>query len=234
MKYNTLKKTVFEINMGLNEAGLVTLTWGNASGVDRALGVMGIKPSGVSYETLQPSDIVIQSIETGEVIEGDLRPSSDSPTHLVLYRAFPAIGGVVHTHSSYATSWAQACREIPPFGTTHADHFNRPVPLTRDLTEQEIETAYEENTGRIIVERFTGPEQIDPLHVPGVLVPFHGPFTWGNSPENALQNAVALETIAMMAITTLTVNPDGNQIPQPLLNKHFQRKHGKNAYYGQK
>ena len=234
MNYETLKETVYQANMGLNEAGLVTLTWGNASGVNRELGVMAIKPSGVSYDVLKPSDIVIQSIETGEVVEGSLRPSSDAPTHLVLYRAFSEIGGVVHTHSSYATSWAQACLEIPPFGTTHADHFSGPVPLTRQLTEQEIQEAYEENTGRIIIERFQTPEQISPLHFPGVLVPFHGPFTWGESPEKALQNAVALETIALMAVTTLAVNPKGSHIPDSLLNKHFQRKHGKNAYYGQK
>ena len=234
MKYDSLKELVYQANMGLDQAGLVTLTWGNASGVDRDLGVMGIKPSGVSYDVLKPSDIVIQSIESGKLVEGELNPSSDAPTHLELYRAFSEIGGVVHTHSSYATSWAQACREIPPFGTTHADHFSGPVPLTRELTKQEIETAYEENTGHIIVERFRNPEQINPLHFPGVLVPYHGPFTWGDTPAKALQNAVALETIAFMAITTLAVNPKGNQIPEQLLNKHFQRKHGKNAYYGQK
>ncbi len=180
MKFKDLKEKVYELNMELTKAGLVTLTWGNASAADRDRDVMAIKPSGVAYDQLKPDDIVIQSLEDGAVVEGSLRPSSDAPTHRVLYLDFSGIGGVVHTHSTYATSWAQACRTIPCFGTTHADIFHGPVPMTRQLSDKEIEEAYEEHTGHVIIERFHQ-AGIDPLHFPGVLVPHHGPFTWGKT-----------------------------------------------------
>lgn len=233
MSFTALKEEVFEANIRLVKAGLVTLTFGNASGVDRKAGIMVIKPSGVKYEELNPRDMVVVSIEDGKTVEGALRPSSDSPTHCVLYRAFPAIGGIVHTHSTYATAWAQGCAEIPAYGTTHADHFYGPVPLTRQLTTDEIESAYEDNTGRVIAERFIN-FALNPLEVPAVLVAHHGPFTWGRSAEEAYVNAVALEAVAQSALLTQMVNPLAMEASPAQLNKHFTRKHGPNAYYGQK
>jgi L-ribulose-5-phosphate 4-epimerase len=193
---------------------------------------MAIKPSGVEYEELKPEDIVVLSIDKGEVLEGSLRPSSDTPSHLLLYQEFKSIGGVVHTHSAYATSWAQAGREIPCFGTTHADYFYGSVPLTRQLTQEEIEEAYERNTGKIIVERFTVSE-LSPEEVPGVLVMGHGVFTWGGSPAAALESSIVLEEVAKMATYTALLYPQIGSIPQALLDKHYLRKHGPGAYYGQ-
>lgn len=232
MSLDTLREHVCQANMDLVAAGLVTLTWGNASGVDREAGVMVIKPSGVDYNRLRPDDLVVVALDTGEVVEGELRPSSDAPTHLVLYREFQSVGGIVHTHSSYATGWAQAGREIPCQGTTHADHFFGPVPLTRELTPLEIERDYEANTGRAIVERFAQ-GRLDPRQVPGVLVPCHGPFAWGTGPADAVENAIILEQVARMALYTAMLNPGRGEIPEALLNKHFLRKHGPGAYYGQ-
>jgi len=230
--YNEIRENVLKANLALVDAGLVILTWGNASAADREKGIMAIKPSGVSYSTLKSEDIVIQSIETGEVLSGSLRPSSDSPTHLELYRAFPEVGGIVHTHSSFAVSWAQAEMEIPCYGTTHADHFYGSVPLTRQLTAEEIEEAYEANTGKVIAERFRR-EKLNPLHFPGVLLPHHGPFTWGTDCYGAVKNAIALEEIAKMAFYTETLNPSARETSPSQLNKHFSRKHGPKAYYGQ-
>jgi L-ribulose-5-phosphate 4-epimerase len=233
MPHDDLKQHVWEINLGIVEAGLVLLTWGNASGVDRAAGVVAIKPSGVDYEKLHADDMVILSLKSGEQVEGELKPSSDTATHLELYRAFDGIGAIVHTHSTFATSWAQAGREIPCMGTTHADHFYGPVPIARALSADEIANDYESNTGRAIVERFvTG--GIDPLQVPGVLLPGHGPFAWGATPAKAMENAIVLEEVAKLNTYALMANPEAAPIPQPLLDKHFLRKHGKNAYYGQK
>ncbi|MCL5269101.1 MAG: L-ribulose-5-phosphate 4-epimerase [bacterium] len=232
MAYEQLKEDVWRANMGLVEAGLVVLTWGNASGVDRKAGVMAIKPSGVDYEDMHPEDMVVLSLATGELLEGDLRPSSDTPTHLVLYREFPVIGGVTHTHSNYATSFAQAGLEIPCLGTTHADHFYGAVPLTRQLTREEIQKDYELNTGRLIVEYYQQ-KGLDIMDKPGVLVPYHGPFTWGADPEAALHNAIVLEEVARMVFQTRLINPQVKEIPRVLLDKHFKRKHGPGAYYGQ-
>jgi L-ribulose-5-phosphate 4-epimerase len=232
MGYEALKEAVWRANLDLVEAGLVVLTWGNASGADRDAGVMAIKPSGVAYAEMRPEDMVVLSLETGEVVEGRLKPSSDTPTHLRLYREFEGIGGVVHTHSSYAVSWAQAERDLPCFGTTHADHFYGPVPVTRRMREEEIREAYEHNTGVVIVECFRQ-RGIDPLDVPGVLVAGHGPFTWGATPRKAVENAIALEATARMAVYTRLINPDARPIDPVLLDKHFLRKHGAAAYYGQ-
>ncbi|HEY8483663.1 MAG TPA: L-ribulose-5-phosphate 4-epimerase [Longimicrobiales bacterium] len=232
MGYDALKEAVWRANLDLVEAGLVVLTWGNASGADRDAGVMAIKPSGVAYAEMRPEDMVVLSLETGEVVEGRLKPSSDTPTHLHLYREFEGIGGVVHTHSSYAVSWAQAERDLPCFGTTHADHFYGPVPVTRRMREEEIREAYEHNTGVVIVECFRQ-RGIDPLDVPGVLVAGHGPFTWGATPRKAVENAIALEATARMAVYTRLINPDARPIDPVLLDKHFLRKHGAAAYYGQ-
>ena len=226
-----LKELVCQANLKLVSEGLVIQTFGNVSGVDRASGNLVIKPSGVSYDGMQARHMVVVSITTGKVVEGELRPSSDTPTHAALYRAFPSIGGVVHTHSTVATAWAQACREIPCFGTTHADYFYGPVPLTRMLRADEIQGEYEANTGVVIVERFAG---LDPSHVPAVLAAGHGPFTWGASPDDAVHNAVILEHLAKLAAQTVQINPQAKPIPQELLNKHFLRKHGPGAYYGQK
>jgi L-ribulose-5-phosphate 4-epimerase len=231
MNADRLKQDVWQANVALEKAGLVVLTWGNASGVDRENGVLGIKPSGIAYHALRPGDIVLVSLDTGEPIEAGLRPSSDAATHLTLYRAFPAIGGIVHTHSVYATSWAQSAMAIPCLGTTHADQFYGPVPLTRPLTDGEIEEDYEIHTGNVIVEHMKESET-DIHHVPGALVPHHGPFVWGPDPMSALENAVALEEIAKMAIHTLVLNPKA-EMPRKLLDKHFLRKHGPAAYYGQ-
>jgi L-ribulose-5-phosphate 4-epimerase len=225
--------------MALQKSGLVVLTWGNASGVDRSAdtiggkGVMAIKPSGVAYDKLKPYDIVILAIATGEVLEGKCRPSSDTPTHLYLYQHFPNIGGVVHTHSHHATVFAQAQREIPCLGTTHADHFYGTVPCTRPLTAAEINTEYELNTGKVIVEKFRE-GKIDPDAVPGVLVASHAPFVWGATAQKALENAIALESIALMQLGVYQLNSQIESVPQVLLDKHFKRKHGPGAYYGQK
>jgi L-ribulose-5-phosphate 4-epimerase len=229
MNWGALRAEVFEANLELVRQGLVLYTFGNASGIDRAQGVVAIKPSGVPYESMTPSDIVVLDLR-GETIAGALRPSSDLATHLILYRAFPEIGGVVHTHSRNATVWAQAGREIPCFGTTHADYFYGPIPVTGQLQTPEIEDAYEANTGEAIVRRFQG---IDPLSMPAVLVAGHAPFTWGASVAEAAHNAVILEEVAQTALHTLAVNPNAAPISQALLDKHFFRKHGKSAYYGQ-
>jgi len=225
-----LKERVCAANLHLVREGLVILTWGNASGISRRDGLVVIKPSGVPYEQMRPEHMVVVSVETGEVVEGTLRPSSDTPTHLELYRAFPEIGGIVHTHSLYATIWAQARREIPPLGTTHADYFHGPIPCTRPLTSEEIATDYEAHTGRVIVERFA---DLDPRHMPAVLVAGHGPFVWGETVEVAVETAVVLEYVARMALETLRLNASAEPIPDTLLNKHFFRKHGPGAYYGQ-
>lgn len=231
-RYERLREEVWQANKEIVRAGLVVLTWGNVSGADRKTGVFAIKPSGVGYDDMRPEDMVIVSIETGEVVEGKLKPSSDTPTHLVLYRSFSNIGGIVHTHSANAAAWAQACREIPCYGTTHADHFFGPVPLTRQLTTDEIENAYEEHSGMVIVRRFQR-DGLDPAHVPGVLLPHHGPFTWGKDPAEAVKNAVALEAVAEMALKTEEVRPDAEFTSKAQLTKHFLRKHGPGAYYGQ-
>lgn len=225
-----LKKEVFQANLDLVKQGLVIFTWGNVSGVDREKGLVVIKPSGVSYETMKPEDMVVVSLETGKVVEGDLNPSSDTPTHLVLYRAFQNIQGVVHTHSTYATAWAQAGKDIPNIGTTHADYFYKAVPCTADMTKEEVEGKYELETGNVIVKRF---ERINPDHTPGVLVKNHGPFTWGTSPANAVYNAKVLEQCAKMAFISFAINPETTMNPL-LIEKHYSRKHGPNAYYGQK
>jgi len=227
-----LKKAVCEANLKLVDEGLVVQTFGNVSGVDRDEGVVVIKPSGVSYDGMVPAQMVAVSLQTGEVVAGDLRPSSDTPTHLELYRAFEGIGGVVHTHSAFASAWAQSRKEIPPMGTTHADYFHGPVPCTRPMTAEEIAGAYEADTGRVIVERFTE-GGLDPLGFPGVLVANHGPFSWGPDPSGAVDNAVALEYIARLAAETVAIEPYPRAISRELLDKHFLRKHGANRYYGQ-
>lgn len=224
-----LKEDVYRANMRLVESGLVVLTWGNASGFDPETGLVVIKPSGVGYDVMKPSDMVVLDL-SGKVVEGDLNPSSDTPTHLEFYRNFKGVKGAVHTHSTEATAWAQACREIPCYGTTHADQFHGSVPLTRFLTREEVEAAYELNTGKVIVELF---KDKDPLAQPGVLVAGHAPFTWGPNPQKAVDNAVALEAMAKMARLTEQL---GNKTPLPAYvgEKHYLRKHGPNAYYGQK
>ena len=229
---DALKRSVYEANLAIVNAGLVILTWGNASGIDREAGVMVIKPSGVAYDDLRADDMVLVSLETGLPIESSSRPSSDTPTHLHLYRAFSSIGGIVHTHSRHAVAWAQAEREIPCLGTTHADHFYGGVPVTRRLRREEIEGAYEHNTGIVIVERFRE-GSVDPAEIPGVLVAGHGPFAWGPTPSKAVENAVVLESVAEMALNTYRLNPDAQPIEQALLDRHFLRKHGPGAYYGQ-
>jgi L-ribulose-5-phosphate 4-epimerase len=228
--YKLLKSEVFEANIALARYGLVTLTWGNVSGVDRRQQCIAIKPSGVDYESMTPKDIVVVDME-GHVVEGHLRPSSDTPAHLELYKAFPAIGGIVHTHSMYATMFAQACREIPCFGTTHADHFFGSVPVTRFLTEIEVREEYERATGKLIVERFAG---LDPVQTPGVLVAGHAPFAWGSNAASAVRNSLILERIAEMAFGSLQLNPELSAIPLFIQEKHYSRKHGPKAYYGQK
>jgi L-ribulose-5-phosphate 4-epimerase len=226
-----LKQKVCDANLQLVAEGLVIQTWGNVSGVDRESGHLVIKPSGVPYAEMKPKHMVVVSLESGEVVEGDLRPSSDTPTHFALYRAFPGIGGVVHTHSMYGTAWAQAQRDIPALGTTHADYFYGSIPCTRTMTPAEIKDEYELNTGHVIVERFA---DLDALQYPGVLVASHAPFAWGESAAKAVENAVVLENIARLASETLRINPDLGAMQQELLDKHFLRKHGANAYYGQK
>ncbi|CAG7619030.1 L-ribulose-5-phosphate 4-epimerase AraD [Paenibacillus solanacearum] len=225
----TLKKEVWEANMALPRHGLVTFTWGNASGVDRASGLVVIKPSGVPYDELRPDDMVVVDLY-GNVVEGRLKPSSDTPTHVVLYKAFPSIGGVVHTHSPWATSWAQAGLPIPALGTTHADYFHGEIPCTRAMTGAEIQGAYESETGRVIVETFAG---LDPMEVPGVLVHSHAPFNWGTDAHNAVHNAVVLEEVAKMALHTFALRPGVPVMDRMLLDRHFLRKHGAKAYYGQ-
>lgn len=225
-----LKAEVLKANLDLVRAGLVTLTWGNASGMDRARGLVVIKPSGVAYEALRAEHLVVVGLD-GRVAEGALKPSSDLKTHLALYRAFADIGGVTHTHSPHATVFAQACREIPALGTTHADHFYGPVPLARALTKEEVQQDYEGNTGAAIVERFRG---LKPLEMPAVLCAHHGPFTWGKSAADAVTNAIALESVAAMALGTLQLAPGIGAMPQHILDKHYTRKHGPNAYYGQR
>jgi len=225
-----LKDQVCKANIELNESGLVTLTFGNTSGIDRKSGLVAIKPSGVSYGELTPDKIVVLDLD-GRVVEGSLNPSSDTATHLMLYRNFTDIGGISHTHSVYATMFAQAGRPIPCFGTTHADHFFGAVPLTRMLTEQEVVKDYVLNTGKVIVECFKG---IKPMAMPAVLAMGHGPFTWGKDAQDSVTNSIALETVAKMAFGTLLLNPGAPEIPQYLLDKHYYRKHGPNAYYGQK
>lgn len=224
-----LKEQVLEANLELPKHGLVTFTWGNVSGIDREKGLFVIKPSGVPYEQMKASDMVVVDLE-GSVVEGDLRPSSDTPTHMVLYRSFPDIGGVVHTHSPWGTSWAQAGRPLPAYGTTHADYFYGEIPVTRPMTKKEIDGAYELETGNVIVERF---ESINPNQVPGVLVHAHAPFVWGKDAHNAVHNAVVLEECAKIGARMLQLNPNVEPMDQNLLDRHFLRKHGANAYYGQ-
>lgn len=226
-----LKEQVCQANLELPKHGLVTFTWGNVSGVDRERGVMVIKPSGVEYDRMMPEDMVVVSLETGETVEGKWKPSSDTATHRVLYNAFSDLGGVVHTHSRWATSFAQAGRGIPAYGTTHGDYFYGKIPCTRRMTPAEIAGSYELETGNVIVETFLNQ---DPSQIPAVLVHSHGPFAWGKDPYDAVHNAVVLEELAFMAFHTEALNPDAVPMQQELLDKHYLRKHGKNAYYGQK
>ena len=225
-----LRTEVCQANLDLVAGGLVIQTFGNVSGIDRRRGLVVIKPSGVPYDGMKPAHMVVVSLETGKVVEGKLKPSSDTPTHLVLYRAFPEIGGVVHTHSLYATAWAQARRGIPSFGTTQADYWYGEVPCTRPLTTKEIKADYEANTGQVIVEAF---RKLDPMQHPAVLVASHGPFTWGEEAHDAVHHAGVLEFIARLASETLRLNPETKPMPPALLDKHFLRKHGAGAYYGQ-
>ena len=224
-----LKEKVWRANLDLPKYGLVTFTWGNASEIDRASGMVVIKPSGVDYDTMTADDMVVVDLE-GNLVEGRWKPSSDTPTHLVLYRAFPEIGGIVHTHSRHATSWAQAGRDIPAYGTTHGDYFYGAVPCTRKMTPAEIAGEYERQTGNVIVETFDSRNAAD---IPAVLVNSHGPFTWGKDAANAVHNAVVLEELALMAMQTEALNPEIKPMQQELLDRHYLRKHGKNAYYGQ-
>ena len=226
-----LKEAVYEANMQLPKHGLVVFTWGNVSGVDREKGLMVIKPSGVDYETMKPEDMVVMDLN-GNRVEGKLRPSSDTPTHLELYKAFPEIGGIVHTHSAYATSWAQAGRSIPCYGTTHADYIYGEVPCVRCLTKEEIDEAYETNTGKLIVSEFKRSKK-EIMAVPAVLCKNHGPFTWGKDAKDAVHNAVVLEEVAKMAYRTESINSKVEPAPQELQDKHYYRKHGAGAYYGQ-
>ncbi|MEI6809189.1 MAG: L-ribulose-5-phosphate 4-epimerase AraD [bacterium] len=225
-----LKSSVFQANLELHKQGLIVLTFGNVSGIDRDKGIFVIKPSGVPYSSLKPADMVAVDLD-GKVIDKRLTPSSDMPTHLELYRSFNKIGGVAHTHSTYATAFAQAHKSIPCFGTTHADLFHGPIPLTRMMSTAEIRNSYEINTGKVITRRFSN---LDPLEFPGVLVASHGPFTWGRSAAEAVTNSVALEHTARIALMTRLLNPEASPIPKVLLDKHFFRKHGSGAYYGQK
>ncbi len=223
-----LKEEVFKANLNLVKYGLVIFTWGNVSGIDRKSGFVVIKPSGVEYDVMTASDMVVVDLD-GNVVEGNLRPSSDTPTHIVLYKAFPEIGGIVHTHSTYATAWAQAGIDLPNIGTTHADYFHNAIPCTADMTAAEVNGDYETETGNVIVKRFTG---INPVHTPGVLVKNHGPFAWGKNPHEAVHNAVVMEQVAKMASISYSINPSLT-MNKYLVEKHFNRKHGPNAYYGQ-
>ena len=226
-----LKERVYEANMELYRRNLVIYTWCNVSEIDREKGIVAIRPSGVPYEKLTPDMIVLMDLETGKVVDSTLNPSSDAPTHLALYRAFGDIGGVTHTHSPYAVAWAQAGRSIPCFGTTHADYFHGNIPLTRFLTPEETEEAYEANTGKVIIEAFEG---INPVHTPAVLTRGHGPFTWGKDGAQSVYHAVVLEEVAKMGLWSLQLNPGLTALPSHISDKHFLRKHGPNAYYGQK
>ncbi len=227
-----LKQLVCRANLELPRYGLVTFTWGNVSGIDREKGLVVIKPSGVEYDEMKPEHMVVVDL-SGKVVEGNLRPSSDTDTHVVLYRAFPALGGIVHTHSRWAVSFAQAGRDIPAMGTTQGDYFYGDIPCTRRMTPEEIGGSYEWETGNVIVETFVK-RGIDPAQVPGVVVQNHGPFAWGTDPMNAVHNAVVMEEVAFMDYHALQLNPDAGRMQQELLDKHYLRKHGKNAYYGQK
>lgn len=224
-----LKKEVYKANIDLVKHGLVIFTWGNVSGIDRGRGLVVIKPSGVDYDVMTPEDMVVVDLQ-GNVVEGNLKPSSDTPTHLAIYRAWPEVGGVVHTHSTFATAWAQAGRDIPNIGTTHADYFHEAIPCTADMTEEEVKGAYELETGNVIIKRFEG---MNPMHTPGVLVKNHGPFAWGKNAHDAVHNAVVMEQVAKMASIAFAANPDLTMNPL-LVEKHYLRKHGPNAYYGQK
>ncbi len=226
-----LKKEVLDANLALVEYGLVTFTWGNVSGIDREKGLIVIKPSGLEYSKMKFEDMVVVDME-GNIVEGNYRASSDTPTHIVLYKAFSEIKGIVHTHSKYATSWAQASKDIPVYGTTHADYFYGPIPCTRDLSKEEICSKYEEETGNVIVEAFDK-RDIEASAVPGVIVSGHGPFTWGSSSKNAVHNAVVMEEISKMALYTLQINQSSTTISTVLQDKHYSRKHGDRAYYGQ-
>ncbi|MBQ5485456.1 MAG: L-ribulose-5-phosphate 4-epimerase [Lachnospiraceae bacterium] len=225
-----LKQQVYEANMLLPRYNLVTFTWGNVSGIDREKNLFVIKPSGVPYEELIPEDMVVMDLE-GNKVEGDLNPSSDTATHLELYKAFPSIGGIVHTHSPYAVAWAQAGKDIPCFGTTHADYFYGDIPCARNLTTEEIDAGYEQNTGKVIIETFA---DRNPEYVPGVICRNHGPFAWGKDAMEAVHNAVVLEEVAKMDLFTIKIDPDTDEAPENIRVKHFMRKHGPNAYYGQK
>jgi L-ribulose-5-phosphate 4-epimerase len=232
VEHADLRERVLEANLEIVRAGLVALTFGNVSAVDREAGVMAIKPSGVPYDELMAEAVVVLDLASGAVVAGDARPSSDTPTHLVLYRAFPGVGGVVHTHSPYATAWAQACRELPCYGTTHADHFDGAVPVTRLLDPEEIAGDYERLTGEVIVEAFSRLE-LDPLERPAALVAAHGPFAWGRDVVQAVENAVALEVVAASALRTEQLRPGAPPIADELRRRHHRRKHGDTAYYGQ-
>jgi L-ribulose-5-phosphate 4-epimerase len=230
--YRALREQAYAANVRIVEAGLVMLTWGNASAADPERGVFAIKPSGVPYRDLGPEDMVVVAVEDGRVVDGSLKPSSDTPTHRCLYEHFEGLGGIVHTHSHFAVCFAQAERDIPCFGTTHADHFYGPVPVTRPLTQDEITRAYEYETGRVIVETFRD-RGIDPFEVPGVLVSHHGPFAWGRTADAAAEDAIVLEEVARMGLHTEQIRPGAPHAPQRLVDKHFQRKHGPHSYYGQ-
>ena len=228
MMLEGLKEQVCKANLDLVEHGLVIFTWGNVSAIDRATGLVVIKPSGVAYDRMKPGDMVVVDLD-GRVVEGDLKPSSDTPTHLVLYRSFPKAGGIVHTHSTFATAWAQAGLDIPNIGTTHSDYFHHDIPCTTDMTASQVRGDYELETGNVIVERF---KDLDPVHTPGVLVRNHGPFSWGKDASEAVHNAVVLEQVAKMAFISKALNPELKMNPL-LIEKHFSRKHGPDAYYGQ-
>ena len=227
-----LKERVFRANLDLVRHNLVIFTWGNVSGIDRKKGLVVIKPSGVDYDSMKASDMVVVDLKTGETVGGELNPSSDTPTHLILYRTYPDIGGIVHTHSTYATAWAQAGKDIPNIGTTHSDYYHNDIPCTGDMTEKEIKGDYELETGNVIVKRLNQ-GNINPMHTPGALVKNHGPFAWGKNPDNAVYNAVVMEQVAKMAYLSFAINPETCMNPL-LVEKHFSRKHGPNAYYGQK
>jgi len=224
----TLKQEVLQANLDLVKHGLVIFTWGNVSAIDREEGLIVIKPSGVSYDEMKAEDMVVLDLE-GKVVEGEYKPSSDAATHLELYKAFPEIGGIVHTHSTYATAWAQAGKDIPNIGTTHSDYFSDAIPCTRDMTVAEVKGKYEKETGAVIIEKF---KNINPNHIPGVLVKNHGPFSWGNDAEDAVHNAIVMEQIAKMAFIAHLINPELT-MNEELIKKHFFRKHGAGAYYGQ-
>ncbi len=228
-----LKQQVYEANMELFRRNMIIYTWGNVSGIDRERGIVVIKPSGVAYETMRVDQMVMLDLETGKPIGDGLRPSSDAPTHLALYRAFKNISGVTHTHSPFAAAFAQAGRELPCYGTTHADYFYGAIPCARHLTTEEIDEDYEKNTGKVIIEELTK-RNINPVHVPGIICASHGPFTWGKDAAQAVYHAVVLEEVAKMAVYTRQIKPDAAPAPQNIQDKHFLRKHGPNAYYGQK